>query len=200
MKSKQKRCKANGCGKLFTPYTSLTKCCSITCALQYNQDNPKELKTFIQIQQEKELKTKVKSMKEGLKNHSYWIKALQIVFNSYIRERDKDKPCICCLSPLTNIYHAGHFFSVGAFPALRFDKDNCHAQREDCNLHKHGNSGEYAINLPKRIGQERFEALYNRRKNVSKLSIPEIKDKIIEYKLKIKTLQNETEQNAIISN
>ena len=184
---KQKKCK--NCQKMFTPYTSLTKVCSVQCALQYNIDHPKEVKTFIQLQEEKGIKAEIKKFKANLKNHAYWIKLLQATFNTYIRERDKNKPCICCNKPLGKVYHAGHFFTVGAFPGLRVDEDNCFAQREDCNLHKHGNTGEYAINLPKRIGQEKFEALYNRRKQVLKLSIPEIQELIKHYKNKTKELK-----------
>jgi hypothetical protein len=48
---------------------------------------------------------------------------------------------------------------------------------------------EYAIRLPKRIGQERFEALLEAKKIPLKLSIEEIKDKIKEYKNKINELK-----------
>ena len=91
---KQKKCK--NCQKMFTPYTSLTKVCSVQCALQYNIDHPKEVKTFIQLQEEKGIKAEIKKFKANLKNHAYWIKLLQATFNTYIRERDKNKPCICC--------------------------------------------------------------------------------------------------------
>ena len=184
---KQKKCKQ--CLNLFTPYNYLTKVCSVQCALQYNIDHPKEVKTFIQLQEEKGIKAEIKKFKANLKNHAYWIKEYQKVFNGFIRERDKNQLDICCDKPLGKVYHAGHFFSTGAYPGLRFDEDNCHAQNERCNLHLHGNSANYAIKLPKRIGQERFEALYNRRKQVLKLSIPEIQELIKHYKNKTKELK-----------
>lgn len=172
-KVKPKNCRE--CGKSFLPYNPLQVVCEWACAIEYNR--------------KKAINDKVEKFKQNLKGHGYYTQTLQAVFNTFIRLRDKGRPCICCDKPLSDKYHAGHFFSTGAFPGLRFDEDNCHGQREDCNLHKHGNSAEYALNLPKRIGEERFLALYDRRKNLSKLSIPDIQDKITHYKEKIEQLK-----------
>lgn len=171
---KPKKCR--NCGKLFTPhYNPLQYLCEIACALEYNRN--------------KAVEEKVKTFKKNLEGRSYNMKILQATFNTFIRLRDKGKPCVCCNKPLGEKYHAGHFFSTGAFPGLRIDEDNCHGQREDCNLHKHGNAVEYAINLPIRIGQERYQALLERRTIVLKLTVPEIQEKITLYRAKIKQLK-----------
>ena len=138
------------CGNEFEPYhkansTIVSRIC-ITCLLA--KSNTKRKKT--QRKETKELKT-------ALKTHSEWLRDLQKVFNTYIRERDKGKPCISCDRPLANKFDAGHFFSVGAYPNIRFNEDNTNGQCVHCNQHKHGNVSEYAIRLPYRIGQERYD-------------------------------------------
>lgn len=130
-------------------------------------------------------KEKVKA-KERLKTHSEWLNDLQKVFNKYIRLRDIGKPCISCNNPLIGKYDAGHYFSVGAYPNLRFNEDNVHGQCVACNQHKHGNGNEYSLMLPIRIGQERFDNLLKSRNEPLKLTTEEIKEKIAYYKSKIK--------------
>lgn len=133
-------------------------------------------------------KNEKKTIKEKLKTHSQWLNDLQKIFNKYIRLRDKNKPCISCNKPLTGKYDAGHFFSVGAYPNLRFNEDNVHGQCVECNQHKHGNITEYSINIHKRIGLERSNNLLEMRKEPLKLSTEEIKDKMKYYKHLIKIL------------
>lgn len=161
------------------PQRPLQSVCSYKCANNYQ-------KLLKENKEKKEWRDEKKVLKDKLKTHKDYLQILQSVFNTYIRMRDKGKLCICCDKPLTKTYHAGHFFSVGAYPNLRFDEDNVHAQREDCNLHKHGNIAEYAIMLPFRIGYHAFKALEEKREQINKISIVEIKELIIHYKQKIK--------------
>ena len=176
---KDKKCK--WCGSLFKPFRTTQINCSPVCALNFVRD--------------KAIDKKVKTMREGLKTHSDYLKILQIVFNSYIRLRDKDQPCISCGTISSQIkYDAGHFYSVGAYPNLRFNELNVHKQcSNNCNLNKHGNFAEYNMKLPERIGLDAYQKLMNERNIPLKLSIPEIQELIKIYKLKLKTLQNETE-------
>ena len=167
-----KKCKQ--CGNSFEVLRPLQYLCSPQCAIKYVS--------------KKESDNRVKQMKKGLRTHKDYLQILQKVFNEFIRLRDKGKLCICCDKPLGNKYHSGHFFSVGAHPALRFDEDNAHGQREDCNLHKHGNTANYSNRLPKRIGWERYESLFEKSNKPLKLSITEIQELIVKYKTKIKEL------------
>jgi hypothetical protein len=128
-------------------------------------------------------------MKEELMTHSAWLKKLQVTFNRYIRLRDKDKGCICCGKPLKGKFDAGHFYSVGAHPELRFNEDNVHGQTVHCNRDKHGNLLEYAERLPRRIGEKRYNALKEAKGSTFKPSIPEIKEMIELYKTKIKEIE-----------
>lgn len=82
---------------------------------------------------------------------------LQVLFNSYIRERDKDEPCISCgeYKPL----QAGHFYTVKQYDSLRFNEDNCAGECSYCNLFDGMHLLKYSENLKKRIGEERFNNL-----------------------------------------
>ena len=79
-------------------------------------------------------------------------------FHAFIRKRDQGKPCISCGAYTT--LQAGHFYSAGNYPALRFDEDNVHGQCKRCNYFLSGNLTEYEKNLRERIGNERVEALH----------------------------------------
>jgi len=127
-----------------------------------------------------------KELKQSLKSHSDYLNDLQDLVNEFVRLRDKDLPCISC-GTMNNVkYDAGHFYSRKGYSGIRFDEDNIHKQcSNNCNIHLSGNFAEYSIQLPKRIGQERFNALVERRHVELKLTIPEIKEKIEYYKNKI---------------
>ena len=89
--------------------------------------------------------------------------AAKKICHEYIRERDKDKPCICCGKPLGEEYHAGHFLESGNNPQVRYDEDNIHGQRVDCNYFKGGDSGDYKENLIARIGKEKVNNLLSKK-------------------------------------
>lgn len=172
------------CGTGFTPkplYNNsiLPKVCSPRCAIGYARE--KEEKRVAQIIR----KEKKKSL-EKLMTHSDWLKVLQKVFNAYIRKRDEKETCISCGTTKGQM-HAGHFRSVGSAPHLRFHELNVWKQCATCNNHLHGNLIEYRKRLVNKIGADQVEWLENYNET-GKLSIPEIKDKIQEYKNKIKRL------------
>ncbi len=164
-----------------------------------NEECRNEATRFAIEQKEKNFKkARVKDTKERklkLKTHKDWLSDFQVVFNTFIRERDKKLGygCISCGTKKENIkYDAGHFFSVGGFSNVRFDEDNTHLQcSKNCNVMLSGNIHYYRPRLIERIGTERFEALEFRARNgVLKLSIPEIEESIKIYKEKIKQLNN----------
>ena len=78
-------------------------------------------------------------------------------FHKYIRNRDKDKPCISCGKYTT--LQAGHFYSAGNNPTVRFNEDNVHGQCKRCNYFFSGNLIPYQQNLINKIGQERFDKI-----------------------------------------
>lgn len=78
-------------------------------------------------------------------------------FHKFIRNRDKDKPCISCGKYTT--LQAGHYYSAGKHPVIRFNEDNVHGQCLSCNYYKSGDLINYTYNLIDRIGKDRFEKL-----------------------------------------
>ena len=140
--------------------------------------------------QNKDWKKEKAIIRDKIKTKSDYMRELQRTFNKYIRLRDKGKPCISCGRPLREKYDAGHCFSVGAYPNLRFNEDNVHGQCVACNQHKHGNVTEYTINLPKRIGYERYGALLDKRKDPQNYSVWDVQEMINVYKEKINVIES----------
>lgn len=85
-------------------------------------------------------------------------KKAQVVFNSWIRARDKDKGCISCGKEVTE---AGHYFSTGHYSALRFNEINTNGQCTRCNCFLSGNLIKYRQGLVKRYGEQKVIDLEN---------------------------------------
>lgn len=140
--------------------------------------------------QSREWEQQRKRIKNSLKTTSNWKTELQTIFNTFIRLRDRNQPCISCGCKLPEKYDAGHFHSVGSSPSLRFDEQNVHAQCVHCNRDKHGNLHEYRIGLIQRVGIDVVNALEHNRHVPLRLNTPEIMEMINEYKAKIKKMKN----------
>lgn len=162
--AKKKKC--TGCDKYFESFeidNGLSKFCTKDCAFDYISKNKNKLvkdgeKKKRKIYDEETRKRK-RAMLDTDKKH--WRKKAQTAFNAFIRERDKDLPCISCGRFHSGSYDAGHYRSVGAARHLAFNEMNCHRQCVPCNQHKSGNAIEYRINLVRKIGVEAVEMLEN---------------------------------------
>jgi len=174
--------KCKNCKQQFTPVSFNRKyCIENECNdLYYEELKKKALQKW-----NKEKKVK----KENLQTVQELMKATQLVFNKYIRERDKDKPCISCLNEKPKKVNAGHFYSSGGHKNITFNEDNVHLQCEYCNTYLHGNLIEYRKNLIDRIGIERVEALEQIAHHTRKFTREELKDLANKYKEKIKELK-----------
>ncbi|RRV49563.1 recombination protein NinG [Pseudomonas sp. p106] len=193
---KQKTCKA--CGDKFRPSLSTQKACSVACALALAPQGRETARKAIAQRERREIQVR----KEKLKSRADYIKEAQVEFNAFIRERDKNEPCICCGSYgpdedwLTGgKWDAGHFLGRGAYPELRFDEDNCHKQLKSCN----GGSGKYAAKgrtvaqgyrerLIQKIGQERVDRLEGPHE-AQRYTIDDLKAIKAHYRAKTKQLK-----------
>lgn len=99
-------------------------------------------------------------------------KIVQRKVNAYVRERDKDLPCISCGK--FRKLEAGHYWRMGSYDCLRYNLDNLAGQCHDCNRWKSGNQGEYRIGLIARIGEERVVWLDEHRNDEKKWSREEL--------------------------
>jgi hypothetical protein len=181
---KQKRCKA--CREFFTPISSMSKACSVPCALALNDAAKKKSAA-------KALKAERKSMKERaekIKTRGTHLKELQAVFNQWIRLRDAALPCISCGRPASwkGQWDAGHYLSRGSSPSTRFDPSNVAKQCDPCNVHLSGNLVLFRINLIKRIGLAEVERLEGPHEPL-KLTIPEIIEMKALYRAKVRELK-----------
>ena len=104
------------------------------------------------------------------------LKKAQIVFNKFIRGRDKDNGCISCGGP---VQQAGHYRSQGQFSSLRFDPINVNGQCIRCNMFLHGNLIEYRKGLIKTYGESLVNDL-EKLKGVYKWNREEL-DNIIDF-------------------
>lgn len=100
-------------------------------------------------------------------------KVVQRKVNAYVRERDKDLPCISCGKYFDN-KDAGHYVAQGSSGALRYNLDNLAGQCRGCNSFKHGNLIEMRLGLIQRIGEERVKLLEEQRHDIKKWTREEL--------------------------
>ena len=191
-KPNPKKCKAKGCGVVFTPSRSFVSWCSPDCGHIIAMEKREQAEQRKRSEERKADRAK----REKLKTRSDWIKEAQREFNRYIRLRDASKSCICCGKPLGDAdvgggYDAGHYRSIGSAPHLRFNEDNCHAQRKVCNRYGSGRAVDYRIGLIARLGieaVERIEAI----QSPAHYTIEDLKQIRDTYRQKAKELEKET--------
>lgn len=107
-------------------------------------------------------------------------------FAKFIRERDKDKPCITCGG--YGQKDCGHFISR-RFEATRLDEINAHGQCLKCNRFEYGNQFEHGKQIDILYGPGTAEKLLLKSKMYCKRSIYDY-DQIAEnYKEKWKKLK-----------
>jgi len=180
---KLKKCSI--CTGQYKPFSSTSRVCSPTCAIEFNRqkDIKAEKKKVNKARKDNALRKRVfyaNDRKTRKKN-------AQAAFNAFIRARDEKLPCISCGRHHSGQYHAGHFKTVGAHSELRFAEDNCHKQCSPCNNHLSGNIENYLPNLIKKIGQERYEKLVSY-KPIKKMTCEDYKEIETYYKNKLKEL------------
>lgn len=177
---KPKKCKV--CKTLFTPDRPLQAVCGYQCAVDLTNDRKDRQERTRKAQERR-------SDKERLKSRSDWLKEAQAAFNAFVRERDKDLPCISCQRIHPGQYHAGHYRTIGSCPELRFDELNNHKQCAPCNNHLSGNLINYRRNLIIKIGLAEVERLEGPHPPL-KLTIDDIKAIKAKYSQLLKAIKN----------
>lgn len=181
---KPKRCRH--CGASFSPISSMSKACSVPCAIALTErDKAKRLAKAAKVER--------KSLREALekaKTRGAHLKELQAAFNQWIRLRDAALPCISCGRPASwkGQWDAGHYRSVGSSPATRFDPNNVMKQCDPCNVHLSGNLVLFRKNLIKRIGLAEVERLEGPHEPL-KLTIAEITELKAHYRAKVREMK-----------
>ena len=106
---------------------------------------------------------------------------LWTVFSKYIRDRDKDKPCISC-GKMFDVKQAGHFVPVGGSSVgLWFDEQNVHGECEGCNGFDSFHVVPMRKNLIAMYGEDVVESLEARRHRTTILEEEWYVEKIKHY-------------------
>jgi hypothetical protein len=150
-----KKCRNAACRAEFVPARPMQAACSVACAIALTQTQ----KARASRDRAKQERADRRAARERIKTKGDYTREAQAAFNEWIRERDRDLPCISCGRHHQGQYHAGHYRTVGANPELRFNPLNVHKQCAPCNNHKSGDIVNYRINLVTRIGADQVEWL-----------------------------------------
>lgn len=134
---------------------------------------------------QKETKKEQSEKKEQNRNKSYFEKQLQSEINSIVRLIDSENGCISCNhgweTNFTRQIHAGHRFSIGSNPSLRYNLFNIWKQCSICNNWKSGNEREYDKGIINHFHPEILEYIKSLPSQYKELhlSIDELKQAII---------------------
>jgi len=182
--AKPKKCRVATCRASFVPAKPFQSWCSPDCAVAIiRQRQDKQRKSFAQRE-----RREIKVRKEKLKTRADHMKDTQKAFNTWVRVRDAELPCVSCGRHHQGKYDAGHYRTVGGNPALRFEPLNCHRQCSQCNTQLSGNIVNYRIELVRRIGAEALEWLEGPH-DAKKYTVEELKAMTAEYRAKTRELK-----------
>lgn len=118
-------------------------------------------------------------LKEKLKTLTEWHNDLQKEVNYIVRLIDRNHPCISSGRPLGKSYDAGHLYSRGSNPQIRYHLFNIFAQSVHDNQWKSGNQLDYIDGIEKTFGSDiKDYCLSLKQLPEIKLTIDEIKEKI----------------------
>ncbi|MFU3254777.1 recombination protein NinG [Pseudomonas aeruginosa] len=188
---KPRTCENPTCKATFTPHPMRLgqKVCSPACALAIKDKHAKPARKAIADRERREVRVR----KEKLKSRSDHLREAQQAFNEFIRWRDRiaGHACISSGLPLDwsgNQTDAGHYRSTGAAPHLRFNENNCHAQRKLDNRYLSGNAVDYRVGLIARIGLAAVEEL-EADNSVRKYTVEDLKAIKAHYRAKVRELK-----------
>lgn len=181
------------CGNLFLQYNSLVKVCSTKCAIEHAKNKTKK-------QAEKDWSKEKKQIKESLLTKSDYEKLLQKEINTIVRLIDKNSFCHSTKKPLNEKFDAGHFFSCGSNPSIRFNLFNIYAQSVYANQYLSGDQINFLAVLSDVYGEKHKEYVLSLKTlyPLLKLSQEELKDKtkIARSIVKHLKLENKTYNTA----
>ncbi len=175
------------CREKFVPRSAWAKVCGQECAAAH-----------VVAERRRRIAKEVKQAKIDRMDKNDWIAAVQKVFNAYIRERDRDQPCICCgkyfdeKDTLTGgQWDAGHYLSRGSAGHLRFVEQNVHKQLKGHNRPGGTTRAQFREGMIARIGLAAVEAL-EADQTPRHYTIDDLKAMKAEYADKLKKLRKET--------
>jgi Zn-finger nucleic acid-binding protein len=129
-------------------------------------------------------KKELRDQKKEIMRKSEYEGILQSIVNAIVRMVDIDRGCISCShgwnEPFTRQRHAGHRYSRGAHPAIRFNMFDIFVQCSICNNYLSGNERNFDKGILAHHGQEYLDKLEQIKVDYQelKLTIPELQEAI----------------------
>lgn len=176
---KQKTCKECKCK--FTPIRSTLEpvCQKYQCRVDYALKVAEKSKLAKEKAVKKQNAKEKIELKEKLKTLTDWHNDLQKEVNTIIRVLDRYHPCISSQRPLGKSFDAGHLYSRGSNPHIRYHLFNIFAQSVHDNQWKSGNPLDFVDGIEKVFGAEIKEYCLKLKGQPNiRLSSEEIKEKI----------------------
>lgn len=199
---KQKKCegtgmaKGYGCGKMLNVENRVYGLGKMCCYGEwlFGSENgkmklDKALRTAKVIVKKKE-KASDKQKRAKLQTKTELERILQQVINSIVHHIDKGCLCISSQKPIPKGQHnAGHFWSRGAYPNLRFNLDNIFLQSVHDNLYLSGNPIGFLGGLRSFYGENYCEYVSSLKSNYRSLKLSQ--DEIREFTVKSREVLQE---------
>lgn len=173
------------CKTKFEPKSANHIACGVECVVAYKRKQSDKAEARKQAENKKVLK-------EKLKTKSDYEKELQKEVNTIIRLIDQGHDCISSFRPMKKEQQqAGHFYSVGSHPALRFHLHNIYGQSIEQNMYQSGNPLGFMVGLDQYFGSVIKNYVLNLKQDypVLKLSVEELKNATMKAKSIIKWLK-----------
>jgi hypothetical protein len=181
---KKKICANAECGAQFVPSRLGQKVCGLACGLAIKEVNHEKAHKALADVGRRDIKVR----KEKLKSRADHLKDCQAAFNAWIRARDALLPCVSCSRHHEGQWHAGHYRTVSAHPAIRFEPLNVWKQCAPCNTHKSGDLLNYRIELIRRIGEDKVLWLEGPHEP-KKYTVEELKAMTVDYRAMTRELK-----------
>lgn len=141
--------KCRYCGEKYTPkHSSLEPCQKYECRLKHLEAN----KTKINRANKQVAKDKIKSYSQRLGE-------AKKVFQKWVRNRDKDLPCMACGTKTANEWHGSHLKKAEVYSGVIFHEHNVWKCCKKCNVFLGGNELNFRANLVNYIGEQAVKEL-----------------------------------------
>jgi hypothetical protein len=181
------------CKQPFTPInSSLEKACPESdCRFKYAMKVVAANRAKKEKSDRKERAKKKVELREATKSKSDYEGELEKHVRKLIRLVDYGCPCVGCGTKETIRWDAGHYHSSGGSRYIRYHALNIWISCYRCNCRKGGNPTGMILNIEKLFGSEVREFVNFRilQTKALHLSIPDLKEKIIEARLLVKEFE-----------
>jgi Bacteriophage Lambda NinG protein len=192
---KEKKCKV--CGKVFSPSNSIQKVCSVNCAIEFAKKATVKESLTVQKQEKKAWEFRKSEMKEKIKTLSDYQNELQKEINKIIRLLDRGHGCISSGRNTGSKFDAGHLFSRGAFPSIRFNLHNIWSQSVHDNQYLSGNFNGFRTRLIEKFGASYFEYIEGLRAEYPSLKLS--KEELVDAKLICKEINKQLQDEGYLT-